>query len=69
MKMGCVPTKVEDEKLAINGNTITALIEPDAPRPTDTRLPLDARQVFRIKKSWKGIHRKMQETGVEIFVR
>ena len=67
--MGCAQTKVEDKKLATNGNTITALIEPSAPPPTDNRLPLNAREVFRIKKSWKGIHRKMQETGVEMFAR
>ena len=67
--MGCVNTRVEDKKLALNGNTISRLDEPLPPHPTDIRLPLDARQVFRLKKSWKGIHRNMTETGKEMFAR
>lgn len=35
----------------------------------DPRLPLDARQVFKLKQSWKGIKRNIEETGVEMFVR
>ena len=35
----------------------------------DSRLPLDARQVFKLKQSWKGIKRKIEEAGVEMFVR
>ncbi|KAJ8308126.1 hypothetical protein KUTeg_013000, partial [Tegillarca granosa] len=35
----------------------------------DPRLPLDAKQVFKLKQSWKGIKRKIEETGVEMFVR
>ena len=35
----------------------------------DSRLPLDARQVFKLKQSWKGIKRKIEETGVEMFIR
>ena len=34
----------------------------------DNRIPLDARQVFKLKKSWKGVKRKLGETGVEMFV-
>ncbi|GFO17095.1 neuroglobin [Plakobranchus ocellatus] len=30
---------------------------------------LSHRQVFSLKQSWKGIKRKMEETGVEMFVR
>ncbi len=44
------------------------LPEPAPPVPTDPRLPLDARQVFRLKKSWKGIKRKMAATGTELFI-
>lgn len=35
----------------------------------DSRLPLDARQVFKLKQSWKGIKRKIEEAGVEMFIR
>ena len=45
------------------------LPEPEAPPETDPRLPLDARQVFKLKKSWKGIKRNMHDTAVEMFVR
>ena len=30
---------------------------------------LSYKQVFSLKQSWKGIKRKMEETGVEMFVR
>ena len=36
---------------------------------TDSRNPLDARQVFKIKQSWRGIRRCMEATGLEMFVR
>ena len=35
----------------------------------DSRLPLDMRQVFKLKQSWKGIKRKIEETGIEMFIR
>ena len=35
----------------------------------DERLPLDARQAFKLKKSWKGIKRALGETGIEMFIR
>ena len=34
----------------------------------DSRLPVDARQVFKLKQSWKGIRRKMEEAGIEMFI-
>ncbi len=49
--------------------TFDPLPEPEAPKPMDPRLPLDARQVFRIKKSWKGIRRAMAPAGLELFLR
>ena len=49
--------------------TFDPLPEPDAPPDTDSRLPLDARQVFKLKKSWKGIKRNIHDTAVEMFVR
>ena len=35
---------------------------------SDKRLPLDARQVFKLKQSWKGIKRKLGEAGIEMFI-
>ena len=35
----------------------------------DSRLPLDMRQVFKLKQSWKGIKRKIEEAGIEMFLR
>lgn len=35
----------------------------------DARLPLNVRQTFKLRQSWKGIKRKTEETGVEMFVR
>ena len=43
--------------------------EPDVPPVTDPRLPLNARQVYRLKTNWKGIKRNMQPTGTEMFIR
>ena len=45
------------------------LPEPPPPPPTDPRLPLNARQVFKLKKSWKGVGRDLIGAGVEMFVR
>lgn len=45
-----------------------ALPEPPPPKPTDPRLPLTAKQLFSIGKSWKGIARAMEPTGVAMFV-
>ena len=53
----------------IESEVIEPLPEPPAPEPTDPRLPLDARQVYRLKKSWKGIKRQLGPTGIEMFVR
>ena len=60
-------------KLCVCRNVVMAddgsLPEPAPPAPLDSRLPLDARQVFKLKKSWKGIKRHMEATGLEMFVR
>ncbi|GFO17102.1 neuroglobin [Plakobranchus ocellatus] len=34
----------------------------------DSRSPMDERQMFKIKQSWKGIRRNMEPTGVEMFL-
>ncbi|KAL8585148.1 hypothetical protein ACOMHN_013163 [Nucella lapillus] len=44
-------------------------MSPPPPAPTDPRLPLNAKQVFKLQKSWKGIKRCLEDTGVEMFVR
>ncbi|KAK7103555.1 uncharacterized protein [Littorina saxatilis] len=44
-------------------------MSPPSPAPTDPRLPLSAMQVFKLKKSWKGIKRCLEDTGVEMFIR
>jgi hypothetical protein len=35
----------------------------------DPRIPLTGRQIFLIKRSWKGISRNMCETGINMFLR
>ncbi|KAK3586264.1 hypothetical protein CHS0354_004667 [Potamilus streckersoni] len=45
------------------------LLDPAPPAPTDPRLPFNARQIFKLQKSWKGIKRNLEATGVEMFVR
>ncbi len=64
--MGCKNTKHVEGKAA---EVLDALPEPEAPPAMDPRLPLNARQVFRLKKSWKGIKRNMEQTGIEMFIR
>ncbi|VDI74170.1 Hypothetical predicted protein [Mytilus galloprovincialis] len=59
------PTITEDVEVMADGS----IPEPPPPAPTDPRLPLDARQVFKLKKSWKGIKRCLESTGVEMFIR
>ncbi|OWF35175.1 neuroglobin-like [Mizuhopecten yessoensis] len=57
----CVTEITEFDPLTDNGVTTIPSVDP--------RLPLNARQVFKLKQSWKGIKRKIAETGVEMFVR
>jgi len=42
---------------------------PPPPPAADPRLPLTIRQKFSIVKSWKGISRAMESTGVYMFVK
>ena len=64
--MGCLHTKSKVEPLP---EAMTTVPMPTAPPKTDPRLPLNARQVFKLKKNWKGIKRKLEVTGVELFAR
>ncbi|KAK8387147.1 hypothetical protein O3P69_018068 [Scylla paramamosain] len=59
--MGCLFSK--------NKNKEPDLPEPPEPPPPDPRLPLTARQRFNIIKSWKGISRAFEPTGVNMFVK
>ncbi|XP_037081167.1 neuroglobin-like [Pollicipes pollicipes] len=45
------------------------LAPPPPPLPKDPRMPLTIRQKFNIVKSWKGISRAMEPTGVYMFVK
>ena len=44
--------------------SITASDIPDWLDP----MPLDKREIFRLKSSWRAVHRQMQEAGIEIFL-
>ena len=66
--MGCRFSKSldhekNDTNIADDLNDVTAIPK------VDERLPLDARQTFKLKKSWKGIKRALGETGIEMFIR
>lgn len=64
--MGCRQTKTSTpEKKSIEFNEV----QDNGIPKVDPRLPLDAKQAFKLKQSWKGIKRKIEETGVEMFVR
>ncbi|GFU37081.1 neuroglobin [Nephila pilipes] len=52
-----------------DAGAVAPLEDPPTPPETDPRLPLTARQLFSITKSWKGIARAMEPTGIIMFVR
>ncbi|XP_053202840.1 neuroglobin-like [Panonychus citri] len=52
-----------------SGNVSNNPLEVPEPPPPDPRLPLNARQKFQITKSWKGIQRAMEPTGVSMFIK
>ncbi|RWS27293.1 neuroglobin-like protein [Leptotrombidium deliense] len=73
--MGCAFTKSSDNTndatngaAAKNTNGVNSLELPQPP-PSDPRLPLSTRQKFSISKSWKGIARAMEQTGINMFVK
>ncbi|CAG5115168.1 unnamed protein product [Candidula unifasciata] len=39
------------------------------PPTPDPRLPLTAMQIFKLKKNWKGVKRRLDDTGVEMLIR
>uniref|UniRef100_T1JQ11 Neuroglobin n=3 Tax=Tetranychus urticae TaxID=32264 RepID=T1JQ11_TETUR len=74
--MGCAFTKHHlnnssgcNSSVRKSGNVSNNPLEVPEPPPPDPRLPLNARQKFQITKSWKGIQRAMEPTGVSMFIK
>lgn len=65
--MGCA-SSVTEERTTKNG-TAGGIPEPDAPPPTDPRLPLSARQKFSLEKSWKAVQRSLEGVGMNALIR
>ncbi len=73
--MGCAFTKSPNDNACGGGakkNTTNVQVQSagqtEQPQ-TDPRLPLNVRQKFNISKSWKGIARAMESTGISMFVK
>ena len=45
---------------------VTKITHQDTVHPL---IPLSARQVFKLQKSWKGVRREMKAAGLEMFIR
>lgn len=65
--MGCQYSQSLDNKTG--DSNVDELNKINAIPIVDERLALNARQVFKLKKSWKGIKRTLGETGIEMFIR
>lgn len=59
----------KDKSELTDGKAAELLDAVPEPPATDPRLPLNARQVFKLKTNWKGIKRNMEPTGTEMFIR
>lgn len=57
------------KKKGRRNDTKAPLDAPPPPPASDPRLPLTVRQRFSIIKSWKGISRAMESTGIYMFVK
>lgn len=71
--MGCNETKAMNIERATESKSKkskkdSAPTSADDDAPIDPRLPLTARQVFKLQKTWKAIKRNMQMAGVEMFL-
>ncbi|XP_055535672.1 neuroglobin-like [Wyeomyia smithii] len=68
--MGCELTKLAGGAGGGNskGNALPSL-DACGPPPTDSRLPLTAKQKYTMVASWKGISRAMEPTGVNMFIK
>lgn len=67
--MGCkLARALAREPQGVEGDANKDLPDPPAPAPLDPRIPLTARQKFSMVKSWKGISRALEPTGVYMFL-
>ena len=68
--MGCWQSKNKnDGRIQRKDEDFEDLKEVREIAEVDSRLPLNMRQVFKLKQSWKGIDRNVELTGVEMFIR
>lgn len=67
--MGCELTKLASSNGGgSKGNNVPSL-DACGPPPTDSRLPLTAKQKYTMVASWKGISRAMETTGINMFIK
>lgn len=67
--MGCELTKLASSNGGgSKGNAVPSL-DACGPPPTDSRLPLTAKQKYTMVASWKGISRAMETTGIDMFIK
>ncbi|XP_064621358.1 uncharacterized protein LOC135484137 isoform X1 [Lineus longissimus] len=72
--MGCyqgkaVSVQSHSSNGAVNGTRRKKKEEdPELQINLDPRAPLNARQIFKLQKSWKAIKRNMQMAGIEMFI-
>ncbi|XP_076043576.1 uncharacterized protein LOC143026671 isoform X2 [Oratosquilla oratoria] len=64
--MGCQLTKAMAGRKQKKKEVLVP--DPPSPEPLDSRLPFTAKQKFNMVKSWKGIARAMEPTGVYMFL-
>ena len=69
LAMGCAFSRPKDIEKVNDIDNFDDLNEVKDIPDADPRLPLNIRQVFKLKQSWKGIKRKSSEAGVEMFIR
>lgn len=67
--MGCVQSNTEARAQSNCPDNFKDLNEVRSIPEVDPRIPLNMRQVFKLKQSWKGIKRNITEAGVEMFIR
>ncbi|KAF7488020.1 Neuroglobin [Sarcoptes scabiei] len=67
--MGCPLSKTSDENDVQSKQNDFSNEVMVTNKTVDPRLPLTVRQKFNLSKSWKGISREMEMTGVLMFVK
>lgn len=66
--MGCRYAKEKDNNATGSGPVFSNIKTVDPTLKSDPRLPLNTREAFKLKQSWKGIKRNIDQTGIEMFV-